>query len=373
MLLALVLAVIAFSPVAAHADPSASPALAVSATDIRIVQNIAGGYDLWIKQTSGISSVLITESSADPSMRSASYALRDPAKNPVNGEEKRILDGQTLDTSKGLYSLIDSTPEVHAELGPAFHIFIPYVAVYGYSWSRQGEVQILDGTFLNIRTFAKPYGDYSGAYRDNPFVVRVTQKPMDGPPEGNYMPAAVKDYADIAKEAGGDAIRSTGEDDLPGKIASILDGMEGPELDLVLALDATESMTNDMPHLRNELVPLIRAHTSRFTRFRVGLLLYRDYFDEFLYKPLPFTDDLDKLQTLINSVSVAGGRDLPEAVYEALYGAETGYAWTAPERLIILVGDAPPHPRPRGAVTADMVFSAAKEKGIRITTIILPQ
>jgi hypothetical protein len=76
---------------------------------------------------------------------------------------------------------------------------------------------------------------------------------------------------------------------------------------------------------------------------------------------------------MIDSVSVAGGRDLPEAVYEALYGAEISYQWTAPERLIILVGDAPPHPRPRGKVTSDMVFAAAKEKGIKITTIILPQ
>jgi hypothetical protein len=373
MLLAFILALLAIPPAAASAAPSTIGELVVGEDDIQIEQDIVGGYNLWIRKTPGIGSILITESTADPAALAASYALRDPDKNPVNGEEKRLLDGKPLDPARGLYSLIDSTPEPRPGLGEAFHIFIPYIVIYGYPWSRQGEIQVLDGTFLNIRSFAKQFADYTGPYRDNPFVLRVTQKPLDGPPAANYMPETVKKYTDIAREGGGEVIFSTGEDDLPKKIAQALDSTEGAELDLVLALDTTDSMTNDMPSLRKELVPLVREHTSRFTRFRVGLLLYRDYFDEYLNRALPFTDSLDKLQTLIDSVRVMGGRDLPEAVYEALYASITSYQWSAPQRLILLVGDAPPHPRPRGKVTAEMVVSAAKEKGIKITTIILPQ
>jgi hypothetical protein len=234
MILALFAAALTLFPVPACAAPAG---LEISKSDLQIEQNISGGYDLWIRKLPGMGAVLITESTADPAMQAASYALRDPVKNAVNGEEKRILDGKPLDTSRGLYSLIDSTPEPHPVFGQAFHIFIPYIVVYGYPWSRQGEIQILDGTFLNIRAFAKPYGDYTGAYRDNPYVVRVTQMPLEGPPEANYMPAALKEYADIAEEAGGEAIKSTGEEDLPKKIADALDGVKGPDLDLVLALD----------------------------------------------------------------------------------------------------------------------------------------
>lgn len=370
-LLVIILSLCAAPP--ANAAPSAAGGLAIGMEDIRIEQNISGGYDLWIRKTAAIGSVLITESTADPLKQAASYALRDPKKNPVNGDEKRLLDGKPLDPSKGLYSLIDSTPEPHSELGQAFHIFIPYIVVYGYPWARQGEVQVLDGTFLNIRAFARPYGDYTGAYRDNPYMLRVTQKPLEGPPAANYMPDTVKTYTAIASEGGGEVIYSTGEDDLPKKIAEVLDSIVGPELDLVLALDTTDSMTNDMPGLRKELVPLVREHTARFTHFRVGLLLYRDYFDEYLNKALPFTDSLETLQKMVDSVRVAGGRDLPEAIYEALYAGITGYEWKAASRLILLVGDAPPHPRPRGRVTPEMVMEGAHEKGIRITTIILPQ
>jgi hypothetical protein len=373
MLLAILAILFFLSPLPAGAAASASLELEVTTDDIQIEQDIAGGYNLWIRKAPGMGSVLITESTADPAAQADSYALRDPNKNPVNGDEKRLLDGKPLDPSKGLYSLIDSTPEPRAGLGEAFHVFIPYIVIYGYPWARQGEIQVLDGTFLNIRTFTKQFADYTGAYRDNPFVLRVTQKPFEGPPAANYMPDTVKAYTDIASEGGGEVIYSTGEEDLPRKIAGVLDSMKGTELDLVLALDTTDSMTNDMPSLRKELVPLVREHTSRFTHFRVGLLLYRDYFDEYLNRSFPFVDSLEALQREIDSVRVAGGRDLPEAVYEALYSGITAYEWKAASRLILLVGDAPPHPRPRGKVTPQMVVEASKEKDIKITTIILPQ
>jgi hypothetical protein len=373
MLLALIFAALLIAPTPAGADPSTLPDLEVDTDMIRIEQDISGGYQLWIRKTPGIGSVLITESTADPAEQAASSALRDPKKNPVNGDEKRLLDGKPLDPSRGLYSLIDSTTENHGELGEAFHVFIPYIVIYGYPWARQGEIQVLDGTFLNIRAFTKPYADYTGSYRDNPFVLRVTQKPLEGPPTANYMRETVETYTNIAKQGGGEAMFSIGEGDLPEKIAAALDSVTGDSLDMVLALDTTDSMTNDMPHLKESLVPLIRDHTARFSRFRVGLLLYRDYFEEYLYKPLPFTDSLEKLQSLINAAGVLGGRDIPEAIYEALYAAVLAYEWEAPSRLILLVGDAPPHPRPRGKVTAEMVFEAARERNVEITTIILPQ
>jgi Mg-chelatase subunit ChlD len=102
-------------------------------------------------------------------------------------------------------------------------------------------------------------------------------------------------------------------------------------------------------------------------------VLYRDYFEEYLTRVLPFTEDLEALQKRIDGVRVAGGRDIPEAVHEALEAAIRGYEWQADSRIIVLVGDAPPHPRPRGKVTEESVKREAKEKGIALYTIILPQ
>jgi hypothetical protein len=87
---------------------------------------------------------------------------------------------------------------------------------------------------------------------------------------------------------------------------------------------------------------------------------------------IEFQEDLDSAQRLIDRVRVAGGRDLPEAVHEALYRAVYSFDWQAGERMVVLIGDAPPHPRPRGAVTEDMVLSEAETKEVRLHTIILP-
>ncbi|MEJ5188528.1 MAG: hypothetical protein WHT84_04880, partial [Breznakiellaceae bacterium] len=161
--------------------------LSIGPEDLRIEQRVDGGYHLFIRKKPDIGSVLLTESTRDPSGRADNYAYRAKDWNPINGDEIRYLDGKPIPPESKIYSLIDSTPEADSQFREAFHIYIPYILVYGYPWTRQGEVYVVDGTYLNIRAFAKPYGDYTGPFKDNPFVVRVVQKPLEGPPEGNYM------------------------------------------------------------------------------------------------------------------------------------------------------------------------------------------
>jgi hypothetical protein len=120
------------------------------------------------------------------------------------------------------------------------------------------------------------------------------------------------------------------------------------------------------------VVPILREHTARFASSRIGLLLYRDYNDDYLVKPTPWVSDMAEVQRRIDAVQVGGGRDIPEAVYEALYASIHSYEWSAPARLVILIGDAPPHPLPRGKITREMVYRDAEADGIRIDTIILP-
>ena len=65
--------------------------------------------------------------------------------------------------------------------------------------------------------------------------------------------------------------------------------------------------------------------------------------------------------------------DLGDAVYEALDGALHGLQWESAKKVVILVGDAPPHPYPRGKITKEMVFRDAAAAGIELHTILLPQ
>jgi hypothetical protein len=316
---------------------------------------------------------MLTESTRDGSFQAASYAYRSPEWNPVNGDETRLLDGKPISRESGIFSLIDSSPEEHPELGAAFHIYIPYILNYGYPYTRHGEVYVVDGTYLNIRSFSQPYGDYDGRHRDNPFVLRVTQRPLEGPPEGNFMKAAVDSFTEIARDGQGMLVYSTGQADTVRKIQGILETAQGKTLDLVLCLDTTNSMKDDIDAIRTMLIPMLQETLASFASFRTGMVLYKDYFETYLTRIVPFTSNFGSFQRTLNAIRPGGGRDSPEAVYEALHVAASRFSWEAETRLVILVGDAPPHPRPRGKITADMVNQAAAERGLRIHAIILPQ
>ena len=345
--------------------------LSVGTDDLLIEEGTEGGYDLWIRRKEGMESVLLTESTEREDHKAATYALRSPSYHPANGDEKRMLDGKFL-TTEGFYSLIDSTPEEHPVLGEAFRIFLPYVVVYGNPWGRSGELSVMDGTYLSVRTFGKPYGDYSGGFRDNPFVVRARQQESTGPESARHMDQTVEAYREIAERTRGKARTSSGEADVLDRIDDILAELDTDSLDLVVALDTTESMRNDLPFLQANLMDIARKRTEGFRSFRVGIVYYRDYMEEYLVRSVPFRTDLSAVQSALDSIRVLGGRDIPEAVYEALHAAVSGYPWMAEKRLVILIGDAPPHPRPRGSITREQVYREAEELGVEIQTIILP-
>lgn len=353
--------------------PAYAQDLILEAEDLRIEQRVDGGYHLFIRKKPGVSSVLLTESTRDPSRKADNFAYRAADWNPVNGDEIRLLNGVPIPRESKIWSLIDSSPESDPVFGEAFHIYIPYLVLYGYTWSRNGETYVVDGTYLNIRAFALPYGDYRGAFKDNPFTLSVTQRPLDGPPEGNFMKDTVDAFTEIATAGSGELVWSTGADDVVPKIRKILEEARGKSLDLVLALDTTSSMKDDIDSVRRMLIPMLQDIIAGFRSFRIGMVVYKDYFDEYLFKAEKFTRDFGSFQKTLNAIRVSGGRDIPEAVHEALYESAISFPWEADERIIILIGDAPPHPRQRGMISKDMVDEAARSRGLKVNAIILPQ
>ncbi|MCL2880963.1 MAG: hypothetical protein FWF29_12030, partial [Treponema sp.] len=230
--------------------------LTLGPDDLRIEQRVDGSFHLFIRARGDIASVLLTESTRDPLMRSDNYAYRAPDWNAVNGDEIRMLNGEPIPKENRIYSLISSTIINYPELGRAFHIYIPYILNYGYEGGRNGEVYVTDGTYMNIRAFALPYGDYRGPFKDNPFELKVTQEPLPGPPEGNYMQDTIDSFQKIITS--GDLIYSTGPDDLADKIQEALEKEKGKSLDLVICLDTTGSMRDDIDGVRKMLIPMLK-------------------------------------------------------------------------------------------------------------------
>jgi hypothetical protein len=313
--------------------------------------------------------VLITETTRDPALQSDNYAYRAAEWNPVNGDEIRLLDGRPIPRENNLFSLISSRTENHPALGEVFHIFIPWILYYGYENTRHGEVYVANGTYLNLRAFSLPYGDYRGPFMDNPFMIQATQRQYEGPP-GNYSSEAASSFAQIGSDK---FLYATGPDDLVDKIKTVLEPEKGKSVDIVICLDTTESMKDDIDAVRRMLIPMLRETVNDFTDWRIGMVLYKDYNDEYLNRVIPFTQDFSLFQRNIDAIRARGGGDIPEAVYEALYEGAVQFPWEAESRVMILIGDAPPHPRQRGRISQTMVEDAVRERNIKVSAILLPQ
>ena len=347
--------------------------LNLESEDLLLELRADGGFHLFIRKKPDISSVLLTETTRDPTMRADNYAYRAGEWNAVNGDEIRLLDGVPIPRENRIYSLISSTVVNHPVLGQAFHIYIPYVLYYGYEEGRHGEVYLTDGTFLNIRAFTLPYADYRGAFRDNPFVLEIRQEAPPGPPEGTYMRETLDAFTEIARAGSGQLIYSGGPDDLVNLIRGALERERGKTIDIVICLDTTNSMRKYIDAIRERLIPMLEGMLGGFPSFKIGMVLFKDYYDSYLTRVIPFTADFAQFQRDLNAIRVNGGGDIPEAVYEALHDGATKFIWEAESRIMILIGDAPPHPRPRGRITGNMANNAASERNIKVHAILLPQ
>jgi len=134
-------------------------------------------------------------------------------------------------------------------------------------------------------------------------------------------------------------------------------------LDVALAVDSTGSMTTVIRWVQRDVTKLMRAFHLISYEPRLSVIFYRDLGDAYIVKPYPFTANADALAKAIKGVEAKGGGDEPEAVYEALMTAVTKQKWSSGDfarRVVVLVGDAPPHKESMAAVEK-LVTKAAGE------------
>jgi Mg-chelatase subunit ChlD len=188
-----------------------------------------------------------------------------------------------------------------------------------------------------------------------------------------YFPETVSAFQRLAKANGGELRFASTSVDIVRQIDALLEKQKGKSLDLVLCVDSTESMLAGIEAMKARLPAELAKRAADFPSFRFGLVAFKDYFEEYLYKRFDFTRDINVFSADLESLQSGGGRDIPEAVYEGLYAAASEFPWAAQARVVLLVGDAPPHPLPRGSVDEQAVSEAATSSGVVMDAVAVPR
>ncbi len=144
------------------------------------------------------------------------------------------------------------------------------------------------------------------------------------------------------------------------------------KVDILFAMDATGSMSDEIDYLRTELLDIIGKleKSNNEIDLRIGSLFYRDYDYSFseLLTTHDLTNDISSVNEFINSEKAISGNSTPEAVDVALSSSVNEFTWSddAIARIMFLILDAPPH---RDAATMRRfteLTAKAAEMGIRI-------
>ncbi len=141
------------------------------------------------------------------------------------------------------------------------------------------------------------------------------------------------------------------------------------KLDLMLVVDTTGSMGDEISFLQSELRSIISSITAkhRDLDIRIGFVFYRDLGDDYVTRTVAFDRDVGRVQGALARQDANGGGDYPEAMDQALIRA-VGQEWRPDAvKSLLLVADAPPHDQLFGRTWH--AAEAARTKRIHITPV----
>jgi hypothetical protein len=122
---------------------------------------------------------------------------------------------------------------------------------------------------------------------------------------------------------------------------------EAPRIEVAFVLDTTGSMGGLIEGAKRRIWSIARRIGEGRPRpdLRIALVAYRDLGDVYVTRTYDFTRDMDEVSGHLAEFRAEGGGDGPEHVSAAMHDAVHRLTWSSGKslRMIVLVGDAPPH------------------------------
>jgi Mg-chelatase subunit ChlD len=117
-------------------------------------------------------------------------------------------------------------------------------------------------------------------------------------------------------------------------------------LDIVVAFDSTGSMGGEIRQVKGQIGRIGSTLVKLVPKARISIATYRDDSDSYVVKGLPLTNDIEQIDAYLRSITAGGGGDHPEAVHEGLsWSVDKNEFRPKARKVILLFGDAPPHPQ----------------------------
>ena len=145
------------------------------------------------------------------------------------------------------------------------------------------------------------------------------------------------------------------------------------QTDLAICIDCTASMGAELAAAQGGVDDMMLFMNDVLSSLRMAVVAYRDRGDEFETKACEFSENIADVRTFLWQFTADGGGNHPEAVYPAMQLAFTQLQWRRDaQRVLIVVGDAPPHPgyggpaielAKRARTAADVTTHAIQARG----------
>ena len=146
-------------------------------------------------------------------------------------------------------------------------------------------------------------------------------------------------------------------------------GADYTDTEVMFILDTTGSMGDEIAFLKKDFAAIAKDVDNGKMKFSVNF--YRDEGDDYVTRCNPFTDDVDKICTLIKAENADGGGDTPEAVDQILQETLLQGQWSEKtNKIAFLIFDAPPHKGDKISANIVEAVKAAAAKGIRVVPVV---
>ena len=223
-------------------------------------------------------------------------------------------------------------------------------------------------TIILLPYYKKEHVDYQAIIAEQRAALAAAQAELEAEQQAALAAREAADAAEAERDQAREQAAQAGAE---------RDALLRRTLDLMLVLDTTGSMADELARLQLGLKDLVRVLQALSKDLRVGVVAYRDV-DTPRYQVLPFPltpmegDGRARLESFVDALDLGPGQTWEESIHAGL-AAALAQPWRADaEAVIVVIGDARAHAAHRAqALAAASAFRARSERN-RLSVISKP-